>query len=208
MLLFIAAVAGQCAHSGMYRLPVMTYLDTDTISAIAFESNIPNVDEEEYATKFLGSIFNEVNKILIRYRVQLYMSMKMPINGDESLDCTLASPLITFMKNIESKKPEKSNYNKLYILYCDNFYSYLSLKHGVYHNYDNCQTSIGIMYVNNIILRQKIIDALLEMVSRSKVRKIDIPFEKNLCRYINECVDGQINAVGEYANFLHFIDNL
>lgn len=208
MWLFIAVTVAQCIHDGMYKLPVLTYLDAGTIREIAMESNIPGIDEEEYAAGFIGSVFNKANEILLRYRVQLYMDLKRPIRKNIFINCNIASPLITFMKTIENHKIEKQHFNKLFIPYCDDFHNYLSLNHGIYNEYKDCTSNVGVMYVKNVILKQKVLDALLEMVARAKISAIDSGFESNVCRYINECVENEQKPIGEHSNYIHFLNNV
>ncbi|ELA45902.1 hypothetical protein VCUG_02608 [Vavraia culicis subsp. floridensis] len=209
MFLFVSMVLSQCNREGMYRLPILTYLDTDTVQAIAFESDmIPAISAYTKASNFLGQVFNEVNAILIGYGVQLQLSLQSTINLAQFLDCGHPSPINTFMKSIDERKRFRTRYNKLFIIYCDNFYNYLDLNRGVYNGNSECTTTSGIMYVNNVILREKIKDVLLGMVARTKVKRIGTNFERNLCQYVNECVDGQVDPVGDFSNWLRFVNNV
>lgn len=209
MFFFFPFIFSQCTREGMYKIPIMVYLDIDSIDAIALESNMDAaIDKHTQASNFLGEIFNEINDILLRYKIQVHMSLQPPINLNVFLNCGHQSPINTFMKSIESKKKFKTAFNKLFIVFCDNFVSYLDMDKGIYNGYKNCTTNSGIIYVNNVILKAKIQNVILGMIARTIVKTIDINFEKKACQYVAECIDGKIDAVGEYTSWLRYVNNV
>lgn len=220
-----------CTHKGMFRIPVMVYLDPDSILAIAMDEgaeneNLPNefhteeasqreimthspfVDPKTKAEHFLGAIFNEVNDMLFQINVQLQLMLQHPLNLS-ILQCDNMSPLTSFMKNIEVKHADRTPYNKMYIIFCDNYAPFLDMKQGQYQSErgkDSCTNHLAFMWVNNDILREKIKTGLLSMISQSLIsHQIDRTFFAKICNYCKKCIENRLEPIGQTVDFLKMI---
>lgn len=267
--------ASPCIRKGMYKIPIMVYLDPDSIEAISAdhdgtalvpeaESNsqdplrkwnymkenekpkgnlnllgnanlenptetkdgtytsvtakssevsqaeensmvdMPFLDSKSIAEQFIGSIFNEINNDLFSSSIQLQMIMQPPL--DANMDCTLSNPLNSYLKYLETKHRDSTPFSKMFIIFCDNYSTFLDLNHGIYHSQkgkDFCTNHLGFLYVNNVILREKIKRGLFSTISQSKVmNNLSKTFFSKTCNYLHRCVDNRLSPVGSIVDFL------
>lgn len=225
MLIFLCSLIKTqiCSRKGMYKLPIMVYLDSDSIEAIAYDSNskLQNENKDPYfirdtqidsrtkTEQFLGSIFNEVNQILMPINVQLHMIVQQPLNT--FINCSSFNPLYTSMKILEGKHKDSTPFSKMFIMFCDNYAPYLGLKSGIFFSQvgkDLCTNHLGFIYVNNDILREKIRTTLLSAVSQGMMKsELKNVFYTKTCHYVNKCVDNRVKPVGMMSDYVHFIDH-
>ncbi|KRH93073.1 hypothetical protein M153_1576000413 [Pseudoloma neurophilia] len=165
---------------------------------------LPILDYKSIAEQFIGSIFNDVNELLFPYAVQLQMVIQQPLYS--RIDCSLANPLNNFLKFLENNHKDSTPYSKMFIIFCRNYRPYLELEKGTYISQkgkDFCINHLGFIFVNNLILREKIKRGLFSIISQSKINSnINKSFLNKICQYLNRCVDNKLEPVGMVTDFL------
>lgn len=184
-----------------------TALKKDGMAPHAIEDNmmsLPILDSKSIAEQFIGSIFNEVNTVLFPLSIQLQMIMQQPLDGN--IDCTVRNPLYFYLKYLETKHKDSTPFSKMFVIYCDNYGTFLDLSRGIYHSQkgkDFCTNHLGFLYVNNDILREKIKRGLFSIISQSKITNgLSKMFYTKTCNYLHRCIDNSLIPVGSVVDFL------
>ncbi|TBU04832.1 putative spore wall protein [Hamiltosporidium magnivora] len=191
------------------------------IHSIATSQIDPHETEREAIVAYFGTIIDELNNFLIKYKVQLHLNLDS-YNTDEfmgniSVDpsCEKSSPVIERTSSAFSYLKDSFNDNigvHLFVWGCI-YISNMAELETVYSNL-RCGRVIGVLWKGagetRTIIKTAIMDALTGIQhSYLSDNEFDAKFAAELCKYVTQCIGMDKSEIGQLVwgtDLVHYTD--